>query len=214
MIKINLLEVAESKATKRSGMPRFSLSSNAAAIAAVAIVVLAVLFVAWKTVSLKGRIDELEQSIAEADEQLRELEKARKTVDEYQAMKSPLEHRVELISELKRRQQVPVHLLDEISRELPEFLWLEKLVDRGSRIEIAGKATTYNAVSNFYNNLSDSPWFDQVELGNTQRVAEGVSFKLSCRFRPPAEITGGESESGAGDVDDSAALTRAAAPRG
>jgi Tfp pilus assembly protein PilN len=75
-----------------------------------------------------------------------------------------------------------VHLLDQLSRELPDFLWLEGLEESGGTVKISGKATTYNAVSNFYNNLTDANSFSAVTLGNTRKVPEGVSFSMSCRF--------------------------------
>ncbi len=49
-------------------------------------------------------------------------------------------------------------------------------------INITGKATTYNAVSNFYSNLNESGYFHEVALGRTFEVPEGVSFSLTCRF--------------------------------
>ncbi len=184
MIRINLLEAPE---TKKSGKGTWkpSLSGSATGLAAAAIILICLAFIGWKYVSLNKQTELLNSEIAAADQELRELEKARRTVDEYQKKKRSLEQRVTLISDLKSQQRVPVHLLDQISHEIPEFLWLDKMVDKGKRIEISGRATTYNAVSNFYNNLKDSPYFEDVELGNTQRVAEGVSFHLTTSFEAP-----------------------------
>jgi Tfp pilus assembly protein PilN len=59
--------------------------------------------------------------------------------------------------------------------------------EKEAGVSLKGKATNYNAVSNFYNNLKDSPFFSDVTLGNTQRAPQGVSFVLSCRFTPPPD---------------------------
>jgi Tfp pilus assembly protein PilN len=56
-----------------------------------------------------------------------------------------------------------------------------------SDINIAGKATTYNAVSNFYRNLSECGYFQDVTLGRTYEVSEGVSFSLTAKFVSPAD---------------------------
>jgi Tfp pilus assembly protein PilN len=90
---------------------------------------------------------------------------------------------------LKKQQAVPVYILDQVSRNLPEFLWLDKMSAAANNISISGKATNYNAVSNFYTNLTDSGYFSNVSLGRTFKVAEGVAFSLSCSFsgRPSDE---------------------------
>ncbi|MDQ7008142.1 MAG: PilN domain-containing protein [Acidobacteriota bacterium] len=192
MIRINLLE--QDKTTKEG--PKISFG-GISTIGVVWIVVMLLTFgyigVSWYT--LGNRIETLKQDLAQAEEDLKEVEQALRTVDERQAKKDALEQRVALISELKRRQRVPVHLLDQISRQLPEFLWLEGLEERDGGIRVRGKATTFNAVSNFYNNLRDSSFFSDVTMGTTQRVPEGVSFVLSCRFTPPTGASGGEDAS-------------------
>ena len=74
------------------------------------------------------------------------------------------------------------YILDQVSRNLPEFLWLESMTANNNQIVIGGKATTYNAVSNFYSNLTGSGYFENVGLGRTFEVPEGVSFSLTCSF--------------------------------
>lgn len=202
MIRINLLEQRRpEKGEKKAAMPVDRLTVGGI----VLVVLLTAIFVGWKWYSLSHRLDQLKREIAQAEQERKELTKALEAVDEYQAKKEALQQRVQLISDLKRKQKVPVHLLDQVSRQLPDYLWLEHLTEKDGHVQIQGKATTYNAVSNFYNNLKNSPWFSDVVLGNTRRVPEGVSFQLSCRFRPVAE-GGGPAE------DDQAAA--AAAPRG
>jgi Tfp pilus assembly protein PilN len=60
------------------------------------------------------------------------------------------------------------------------------LTANANAINIVGKATTYNAVSNLYDNLRASGQFSDVVLGKTTEIAEGVSFSLTCRYAPPA----------------------------
>ncbi len=201
MIRINLLE----QRRPEKGEKKVALPADRMTVVGIAVVVLLTVgFLGWRWYALNSRLAELKQEISRAEQERKELTKALQAVDEYQAKKEALQKRVQLISELKRKQKVPVHLLDQVSRQLPDYLWLEQLVERDGHVEIAGKATTFNAVSNFYNNLKNSPWFTDVVLGNTRQVPEGVSFQLSCRFRPVVE------EPAAEDGDRAAA----AAPRG
>ncbi len=183
MIRINLLEVTKTPAAAK---PKLSLGKPAE-IAGIAIIALAVLFVGFRWYSLSSQITTLKSDIRQADAELAELQDALKLIETHKKKKAALNKRVELISTLKRRQQVPVHLLDQISLELPDFLWLEGLEEKSGAVRISGKATTYNAVSNFYNNLTGNASFSKVTLGNTRKVPEGVSFGLSCHFTGPTD---------------------------
>ncbi len=213
MIRINLLEKRQDAAPARS-KPSISLG-GLAGLAALLIVGAGVAFAGWNWYRLDHRVQSLNVELNQADQEIANLNKALKTMDEFQAKKKALEHRVELISDLKRKQNVPVLLLDMVSRQVPEFLWLEGLDEKSGSISLRGKATTYNAVSNFYNNLKDSPYFADVTLGATQRATEGVSFNLSCRFLPPPP--NGETApppAAAGQTGQQPVTAASAAPRG
>jgi Tfp pilus assembly protein PilN len=200
MIKINLL--SERKKQTPSGARksfRFDGGRGARQGIQVAIVLLGVVVAGWMWWSAKNDIARLQDEHRAADQRLAELEEVRKKGDEYTARKELLERKIQLITELKRRQQVPVHILDQISRNLPDFLWLDSMNASQSNISIVGKATTYNAVSNFYRNLTDSGYFTNVSLGRTFEVAEGVSFSLTATFASPVE----QDEVGGADGDGS-----------
>ena len=202
MIRINLLEKREGATPSGGGGggPSFSVGVGPVAVGVIAIILLSVGWLGYAWWDKTSEIDRLEVEIADAQDTLKELEKALRKVDEFEAKKAALEQRVELISDLKRRQVVPVHLLDQVSRELPDFLWLSNMTETGGALRVTGKATTYNAVSNFYNNLKDSPNFQDVTLGTTRRVPEGVSFQLSCRFVAPTQASNSSPDEGEQNV--------------
>ena len=104
----------------------------------------------------------------------------------YKVQRDLLNKKITLITQLKKNQSGPVHLLDEISRKLPDFLWLDTMNGTANHVTISGKATTYNAVSNFYNNLTGSKFFDQVVLGPIVSTPQGITFSLTCKFLPSA----------------------------
>jgi Tfp pilus assembly protein PilN len=132
---------------------------------------------------VKNRVSHLEKDIRTADAELARLAEIRKKMDEYTKQKDLLERKVNLITQLKKNQQVPVHLLDQISRNLPDFLWLDNLrQDPNNHLVLTGKATTYNAVADFYNRLIQSGWFLNVTQGRVNEVSEGVSFTITCDF--------------------------------
>lgn len=186
MIRINLL--AERKAPKAKAAPAALRLEGAAAsqnllLAGVVLVGLLVYAGWWWAAS--HQIRSLEHRKVEAQRELDRLAEIRKKAEEFKRQKALLEKKITLISDLKKKQTVPVHILDQISKNLPDFLWLDSMSAAANQISITGKATTYTAVSNFYDNLNRSGYFSDVVLGKTAEVPEGVSFVLSCRFQAP-----------------------------
>lgn len=191
MIKINLL--AERKPVKTKAKSSSSLrldgggGGGSRQLILVAIALVGVVVAGWMWWSAKSAIARLEEDHRAADAELARLVEVRKKGDEFTARKELLERKIQLITDLKKRQQVPVHILDQVSRNLPDFLWLDSMSANTNDISIAGKATTYNAVSNFYRNLSECGYFQDVTLGRTYEIAEGVSFSLTAKFVSPAD---------------------------
>jgi Tfp pilus assembly protein PilN len=184
MIKINLL--AERKAAKAKTATSFKFEMGGSQnLLLVGIIVVGVLVAGgwwWARVSELNRV---RQAKVTAQAELKRLEEVRKKAEAFKTQKELLERKINLITELKKKQAVPVHILDQVSRNLPEFMWLDSLTASSNAINIVGKATTYNAVSNLYDNLRASGQFSDVVLGKTTEIAEGVSFSLTCRYAPP-----------------------------
>jgi Tfp pilus assembly protein PilN len=185
MIKINLL--AERKAAKtKSATATFKFEMGGAQNFLLAGIMIVGLLVAagwsWARIS---ELDRVTQAKITAQAELKRLEEIRKKAEAFKAQKELLERKINLITELKKKQAVPVHILDQVSRNLPEFMWLDSLTANSNAINIVGKATTYNAVSNLYDNLRASGQFTDVVLGKTTEISEGVSFSLTCRYSPP-----------------------------
>ncbi len=186
MIKINLL--AEKKAAKaKVAGPGLKLESAAgtSSVLLSGILLVGVLVTGgWWWLESK-ELKKWTGEVARAEQELARLQEVRKKGELYKRQKELLERKIQLITDLKKKQTVPVHILDQISKNLPDFLWLDTMEATQNTIVIAGKATTYNAVSNFYDNLSSSGYFLGVTLGKTSEAPEGVSFSLTCRFQQP-----------------------------
>ena len=183
MIKINLL--AEKGQTKAKASPSAITTEGMGSgqnLLLIGLLVVGVLISGGWWWSLKGTTAQLKNDIEVANAELERLTEVRRKRDEYTRQKELLERKIELITNLKKQQAAPVHILDQISKNLPDFLWLESMTSTANAISVSGKATTYNAVSNFYGNLNESGHFLDVTLGRTFEVPEGVSFSLTCRF--------------------------------
>jgi type IV pilus assembly protein PilN len=70
-----------------------------------------------------------------------------------------LESRVALIDELRKGQSAPVHMVDQVSRALPDMTWLTGLTQSGYTLTITGRCLTLTSLSDFIGNLEASRYF-------------------------------------------------------
>ena len=187
MIKINLLAEKKPVKAKASSSPKYEGLGGTQNLLLVGILAVGVIVTGTWWWVRAAELNGWKAKQAAAEIELTRLQEVRKKAEFFKKQKELLERKINLITDLKKKQSVPVHILDQVSKNLPEFLWLDAMEATQNQINISGKATTYNAVSNFYDNLSSSGFFIGVDLGKTSEAPEGVSFSLSCRFQPPAE---------------------------
>lgn len=197
MIKINLLATTQPGKAKAVRAPRLEVGDLGQNVLMAGVVLLAILFIGWRWYDLATEARRLHREIAAAEQEKRRLQEIIKKGEDFKAKKELLQRKITLITQLKRNQSGPVHLLDEVSKQLPDFLWLESMTESGFNIQIQGKATTYNAVSNLYNNLTGSRYFQNVTMGPISAIPVGVTFSLTCSFLPhPAEAQSDGASSG------------------
>ena len=117
--------------------------------------------------------------IAEAEKEVEELSSVIKEVDDYKAKKTELERKIKVIGDLKLNQRGPVKVMDNISRSLPELLWLDHLTMSASTIEIDGRAFNTNAVANFIENFDKVPEFGEPTLKDARSRRPAASTNSS-----------------------------------
>ena len=111
--------------------------------------------------------------------------------NEFETRSAELARRVALIEELRAGEAGPGRMLDEISRGLPDGVWLTELRQEGPDISIFGQATTLTALSDMVVALESSGYFVlPVEIIDgqleTQEAGEVVRFELRAEFRLPS----------------------------
>jgi type IV pilus assembly protein PilN len=133
-------------------------------------------------------IADLDSKISAGKKRQAELQAIKVQVDQFLARKRILDAKVKLIEELKSQQSGPVHMLDEISKALPDFVWLTSLEQSGNSIRFAGESNGLTSVADFISNLQRSGWFppEKVELVSSTETNNVVTFQLQAEFRPPA----------------------------
>ena len=199
MIKINLLAEKKQGKVKATGGPAVKMpgAGGARTLLLAAVLLIGVAIAAVWNFQLNAVEKDWVRKHTAADAELLRLEAIRKKGEQFEEQKALLARKIDLITELKKQQAVPVHILDQVSWNLPDFLWLSSLSTSNKGINLVGKATTYNAVTNFYNNLNESEFFSDVTLGRTAEGDDGVTFSMSCQFVPAgAKETESADESG------------------
>jgi type IV pilus assembly protein PilN len=128
-----------------------------------------------------GKLKEKQEEVAQAQKEVDALAAVIKEVDDFKKKKKNLGDKIAVINELKSNQRGPVRIMDYISRNLPELLWLDRLKMNASTIEIEGRAFNPNAVANFMDNLDKVPEFKEPVLKDTSAQANGV-YKFFVTF--------------------------------
>jgi type IV pilus assembly protein PilN len=142
-----------------------------------------------------SRIKELDRLIAADQKRQQDLMAIKKQVDEFEQKKLLLENKVTLIETLKLEQKGPVHMLDEISKALPDFVWLTTMDQAVTgNLKFKGEANGLTAVADFISALQRSGWFPTAELGTSQSTKENLyTFEVTALFKDP-EVAAKEKE--------------------
>jgi type IV pilus assembly protein PilN len=202
MIKINLLAEGKRPAAVRKVKPSQLLEGKDFGLWLLAVgLVLGLAAVGLLWYMRHNTIAEKDQEIVEAEKEVEELSSVIKEVDDYKSKKGELERKIKVINDLKLNQRGPVKVMDNISRSLPELLWLDHLTMSASTIEIDGRAFNTNAVANFIENLDKVPEFGEPTLKDTQEQAGGVYkfvINLNYSFTPKEDKSGKSGKSAGG----------------
>ena len=196
MIKINL--VREGRAVRGAGA-----TPAAAAIASVGaaggpnfgnillfgLVGLAVLVAAaWWFIN-KRTLSNRQRVVAERRVEAQKLEAIIAEVEAFQKRKDSLQNRIDLINQLKQNQKGPVRILDRISQDLPDLVWLDKMTVSGTSIKMNGRGLNPNAIANFVENIKNDPYFEEPELNTVNQVTTvplvyGFDMNFNFTYQP------------------------------
>ena len=178
MIRINLLAAERDKAKKKG--VTFGTAGQKLTIGCSLILMLAALFVGWRYWAVSRDSNAIDAEITAAQQETTRLHSVILQVQQFEQRKAQLQQRVVLIETLRKGQTGPVHMLDQISRALPQMLWLTELKQQGGDVVLDGKCTTLTGLSEFVSNLEASGYF--------KRSIDIVDTKTEMAGTPPAEV--------------------------
>ena len=185
MIRINLLGTERARARTRPGLSE----SQKITIGCALIMLLTAGYIGYRFWAIGQESSRLDQELVAVEQEAQRLRGVLSEVQRFEAQKAALTQRVALIEELRRGQTGPVHMLDEISRALPERLWLVEMTQKGAEGAIEGRTSTLSALTDFVANLQNSQSFRRpVEIVSSatesDQQGELVRFVVRATFVP------------------------------
>jgi len=190
MIKVNLLK-PEQKDVSGSDP---SSSSDFVDVKEEKVNIPGAIIVAVLTIGVIAFLYITKSSELEASKKLREERRTEETklkaqlkdVGRLKKLKAELKLRISTIQLLKKKQKQPIYMMLEISKSIPERVWITKLVFNGSKIRIYGIALSNNLVSTFAKNIESSPYFRNLNFGGFNKKnnmgIDVFSFSFSVDF--------------------------------
>ena len=185
MIRINLLPHREEK--RKARRQQFILFSALAALGGLLVWFIGHSIIAGYVDGQDEKNALLKQEIALLDKEIVEIKGLREQAE-------ALLSRKQVIESLQTNRTEPVHIFNELARQIPEGLYFKSLKQTGSRINITGYAQSNARVSNLMRNLDASPQLQNAELVevkaavlNTRRVSE-FNLNVSLERQPVEDL--------------------------
>ena len=118
-------------------------------------------------------IDNQESRNARLEAEIAELEKSIEEIDSLERQKERLLARMEIIEQLQRSRPEIVHLFDEITRQIPEGVYLNGMTQQGNAVELKGVAQSSTRVSALMRQADQSDWLTDPSVTRVETTESG-----------------------------------------
>jgi len=184
MIKVNLIPEEQRKKVREVKFKRPTLRiPKLDMIFSVLLLFFSIGLVAWLNFSKDRELQKLDKEIAKAQQQLKELEKERKMVEDIERQQAELKEWVSLVQNLNEGRALYFHVLDELNKLKPEYMWLILFEESNKSFKLNGKTFSNYMISNFMDKLNSSSYFNGVKLDEIKEAEEKehsvIGFQLS-----------------------------------
>jgi len=187
MIRINLL-ASERRAAK--AVSRGMEAGQKLMVVGSLILVITLAALGWRYWALGQQAAQIEEDIAAAQREEARLQEILRQVEEFEARKLMLEARLALIDELRQGQNAPVHMIDQMSRALPDMTWLTNVTQAGYTLTIQGRCLTLTSLSDYIGNLEGSRYFirpveivESVVVPGDAKTPDLIAFTIRGTFQ-------------------------------
>ena len=121
--------------------------------------------------------------VVNLETEIEHTRKENKEVDNLIKKRDLLEQRLLAVTSLTspQRRSASVRILDDLSRSTPDLLWLTDFAEGKGTAKIQGGAVDNQTIATFARNLSNSPYFQQVEIRETVQEIQNSHFEQRGR---------------------------------
>jgi type IV pilus assembly protein PilN len=165
MIRINLLPHRQLKRAERQR--QFTLMAAATFVLGAAIVFMGQTYVTSQIDSQIERNSRLEAAIVVLDKQIAEIQELKSQIQDVLSRK-------QVVESLQTNRGQAVVLLDELSRQLPEGMYLKSIKQQAMLVTLEGVADTNARIATLVRNLSSSSWLESPNLVEIKAIKSGV----------------------------------------
>jgi len=163
--RINLLPHREMRRERRK--KDFVVMGVATAVLAAVGCVLVALAIDNRIDEQRARNDFIRAENVKLDEQIKEIATLRAEIDALRARQAAVES-------LQTNRTIPVHLMDELVKHVPEGLYLKSMRQDERKVTLVGYAQSNDRVSELLRNLANNtPWLERPELVEIKAVQLG-----------------------------------------
>jgi type IV pilus assembly protein PilN len=193
MIRINLLKPETKEFKEGPALPGPEFKAPKAFPFTTLFIVLIIIILAAAFFLQKRAISQERTRLATAQAEKAKLQYVVAKLDELEKQKAVFEKKINLINQLRAQQDSGVRILDELSKRLPEWIWLIEVTSDGQTIQLRGNALSNNLIADYISNLESSPSFANVNLiSSVQKSGRGAQyfeFSLTLNYvLPPGAL--------------------------
>jgi type IV pilus assembly protein PilN len=144
--------------------------------------------------SVKADLAMAQTNVAQLQSDIARYEPQQKLVRDFKVRKKQLQDKLDIIDSLEQARNGPVRILDELSSNVPDRLWLTGIQTKGTGIRLEGQSLDTGVVADFLRGLNASPFFTNVDLDKTAggKIVAGirlVNFVIRADMQSPVKST-------------------------
>ncbi len=188
MIRINLLKPEKKDVKVALKAPEATFKEKNATQLYGLFILLAIAAIAALFFFQKNKISEEQNLLATAQQEKKSLQQVSEKLQKLETQRDTLQNKIRVIDNLKSRQGNAVIIMDELSSNIPDWVWLTETSFSENKIRIKGKAMSNNLLADYIRNLKESPYLTNIGLISSTlrnvKNSEYLEFSLTAELAP------------------------------